>query len=284
MFENYANTMKDHNVRILPLILLLVICPSTFGKTLQDVIYLKNESIIRGVIIEHLLENDRYKIQLTNGEVFSFEKRNIIKIKKEPSVVIENTIPPISSSPSINSNIVKANKPSLPAINQTISIGNLWHSVSRPYSNTNSDITLVERFNGIKLNYQKNHTKHIASRYGFEYAKLDRIEVTNESDEVLEAVAKVDDNSYTGLSATIVASSNLQRGFRIYVGAGLYNHHYFNEVVKDQNYIGTRFELGGGYMWQDLSLTLQYQWHGREQYPDDIDSIFSGGLEIGMAF
>ncbi len=83
MFENYANTMKDHNVRILPLILLLVICPSTFGKTLQDVIYLKNESIIRGVIIEHLLENDRYKIQLTNGEVFSFEKRNIIKIKKE---------------------------------------------------------------------------------------------------------------------------------------------------------------------------------------------------------
>ena len=281
-------------MRYLLCIILLSTSQSLLAQNLEDVIYLKNGSIVRGEIIEHHIINNQYKIQIEDGSIFSFQQADIIKIRKEP--LFNSKKESVSSEVSVNHNLTanhsttNNHQQTLPAIEHTLSIGNLWHSVSSPTITTNSysgyetKSDQVERYNGIKLNYQMVHTRHIASRYALEYAKLDRIESIDSNDAVLDANHLVDDNRYTGLIATLVASSNLQRGWRIYVGAGLYNHHYTNENTKDRNYIGTRFELGGGYMWKDLFLLLQYQWHGSEQYPEEVNSIFSGGLEIGMAF
>lgn len=53
-------------------------------KNYQDVIYLKNGSIIRGLIIEQVV-NESFKIETTDDNVFVFEIDKIEKIAKEPT-------------------------------------------------------------------------------------------------------------------------------------------------------------------------------------------------------
>ena len=267
------------------------------AQTMQDVLLLKNGSIIRGQLINYSYESNTYSIKISDASVHTFSKAVISKITKEattPLLAVPNNIEihTAQTEPQPMANTLSAQpltlfpalpKSLLPEIKHDLSIGNLWHSVHKPYQNGNSELTEVARYNGVKLHYQQNHTKHLASRYGFEYATLDRIDLTS-NDEEAGTINTVDKDRYSGLIVTAIASTNLQRGWRAYVGAGLYNHHYANENSKDRNYLGTRFEFGGGYMWKTLALTLQYNWHGREQYPSDTDTIFSGGFNLSMGF
>ena len=53
----------------------------------QDVVYLRNGSIIRGVIIEQI-PNESLKIQTPGGSVFVFTGcRKFVKIAKEPTMI-----------------------------------------------------------------------------------------------------------------------------------------------------------------------------------------------------
>ena len=52
----------------------------------QDVVYLKNGSIIRGVIIEQI-PNESLKIQTQGGSVFVFQMSEVVRIAKEPAMV-----------------------------------------------------------------------------------------------------------------------------------------------------------------------------------------------------
>lgn len=67
------------------LLLLLVLCSitTTIART-QDVVYLKNGSIIRGVIIEQI-PNSSLKIQTDDGSIFAYKIGEISKITKEDS-------------------------------------------------------------------------------------------------------------------------------------------------------------------------------------------------------
>lgn len=49
---------------------------------LEDVIYLKNGSIIRGVLIEQV-PNQSYKIQTKDGNVFVYDIKDVLKLTKE---------------------------------------------------------------------------------------------------------------------------------------------------------------------------------------------------------
>ena len=52
----------------------------------EDVIYLKNGSIVRGVIIEQI-PDDSVKIQIQGGSLFIFRMSEVLKIVKEPTIV-----------------------------------------------------------------------------------------------------------------------------------------------------------------------------------------------------
>jgi len=89
--------MKLHYV--LPLILVLLSLPFLLNgqTTYEDVVYLKNGSIIRGVIIEQIL-NQSIKIQTKDNSLFVFNMDEIEKITKEQhSVVNANKITPVNS-------------------------------------------------------------------------------------------------------------------------------------------------------------------------------------------
>lgn len=53
---------------------------------MQDVVYLKNGSVIRGIIIEQV-PNVSVKIQTADGSMFFYEMNEILKLTKEPAIV-----------------------------------------------------------------------------------------------------------------------------------------------------------------------------------------------------
>ena len=65
------------------LILLSVVSVICFGQSnYQDVVYLKNGSIIRGVIIEQV-PNESIKIETVGGNVFAYKLVEVEKLTKE---------------------------------------------------------------------------------------------------------------------------------------------------------------------------------------------------------
>ncbi len=55
---------------------------TTTGGDLQEVMYLKNGSIVRGTIVEQI-SNQSLKIQTNDGSVFVYEMAEVVKIAKE---------------------------------------------------------------------------------------------------------------------------------------------------------------------------------------------------------
>jgi len=64
------------------IIILLILCCALFAKEYIDVVYLKNGSIIKGVIIEQI-PSQTIKIKTAGGSVFVYQMDEVVKIVKE---------------------------------------------------------------------------------------------------------------------------------------------------------------------------------------------------------
>ena len=64
------------------LIIALTVCISTYGQNLQEVVYLKNGSVIKGTIIEQV-PNESLTIKTADGSTFVWKMSEISKITKE---------------------------------------------------------------------------------------------------------------------------------------------------------------------------------------------------------
>jgi hypothetical protein len=70
------------------LFLLIIFSFNVFAQSsLEEVVYLKNGSIIRGTIIEQI-PNEKIKIQTSEGNVFVYKYDEIEKITKEPQHLV----------------------------------------------------------------------------------------------------------------------------------------------------------------------------------------------------
>ena len=71
--------------RLIVTLLLLgtLVTVSAYSQNLEDVVYLKNGSIIRGTITE-MFPKEPIKIQMRDGSIFVYELDDILKIVKEP--------------------------------------------------------------------------------------------------------------------------------------------------------------------------------------------------------
>ena len=71
-------------------VLIFTVVSHASAQQYQDVVYLKNGSIIRGIIIEQI-PGESLKIQTQGGSVFVFRMSEIVKIVKE-STMVQTTI------------------------------------------------------------------------------------------------------------------------------------------------------------------------------------------------
>ena len=70
---------------IMVCVLVFAVAAHASAQQYQEVVYLKNGSIIRGVIIEQI-PNESLKIQTQGGSVFVFKMSEVAKIVKEPAI------------------------------------------------------------------------------------------------------------------------------------------------------------------------------------------------------
>ena len=71
---------------IIMCVLVFAVVSHASAQNYQDVVYLRNGSIIRGVIIEQI-PNESLKIQTPGGSVFVHRMSEVLKIAKEPTMI-----------------------------------------------------------------------------------------------------------------------------------------------------------------------------------------------------
>jgi len=264
----------------------------------QDVIYKKDGSVLKGTLIEQDFENGRYKIQLMGGSVFVVQRDDIEKITKEAAPVsqTEQELDALAVESRAKSSKISQYSPSMSNIDSTYQkplstdsvfyIGTLSHIISVEHDNYyySEKITQIARYGGIKLGFQKNYSNNIAAQLSLNSGKLNSVEIVDQDDYVLEEYSGSDlvDESYLGLSGSIIASTNLQRGWQFYTGLGLLHDEYSNEY-GDATFTSLGLELGMGYSWQSLQLALQYQGAIAGDYPSEF-SVGHLNLQLGVNF
>ena len=65
-------------------LILLFACLSINAQKMQDVVYMKNGSVIRGLVMEQIPDSI-IKIGTSDGSIFVFQTQDVVKITKEPS-------------------------------------------------------------------------------------------------------------------------------------------------------------------------------------------------------
>jgi hypothetical protein len=277
----------------------------------QDVIYKKDGSILKGVLLEQNFENGTYKIQLAGGSIFVVKEGDIDKMTTEETKAVNNSaeaqleVIAEESRARLDSNRVNSlpihgfNSQVMPfpitdtKQNQSsFYIGTLSHSISykfdayltQDFGNSYyiEEVEAVDKFKGIKLGFQTNYSKHIASHLSLSRGSFDSSEVISSDGHILESLnsSELPDISYLGLSASIIASTNLQKGWQFSTGLGILRDSYSHDFGTD-TYTSLGLELGMGYSWEKIQLGLQYQGVLTGDYDSDLD-VSNLHLQLGI--
>ncbi len=284
----------------LAIITLVFISQTSFAQSLQDVIYKKDGSILRGNLIEQDFTNGTYKIQLIGGSVFNITKEEIDKITKEKpfnntaqtgsgiNINVENN-PNINQAPAVTQN---------PVIKQT-SFSNIYieppkkesrHSIrigSMSKKITDSDDNGIG-FSGLNIAYQYNLNEHVAIYTEYNNADLNS-EIIDGDDYYISSHEK-DNHSFYGSEVSAMLSTNNFQGWQFYAGLGAFSEK-FTRFDESETISGAVFTLGLGYSWQTLQLNLRFSGHGSDDYKntaynygDDDVSATNIAFQLGFNF
>ncbi len=274
-------------MRKLWIVALLMTSLSAAAQTLEDVIYKKDGSVLRGTLVEQDFENGRYKIQLQGGSLFSVNKADIEKITKEAPFVSSSTQSDgininINNNPSISQNPVIEQSPVM-SLSQTPNtekskaksvfyIG----TMSKSFSDENDDNGAS--YSGLNLAYQANASEHIALYTALNLGSLSTVTENGvESD-----VNDFSDESYRSFELDALLSSNNYQGWQFYTGLGLFTEKY-STSSDSETFSGTNFILGIGYSWQTLQAQLRVAINNSSDYNDEFTHS-SANLQLGFNF
>ena len=234
---------------------------------LDDVIYLNNGSVIRGIIIEQRPKDGVYKIQSEGGNIFVYKTDEIEKVTKEPKINgLQNGININIVNNNTNTNIdeEKENN-SKKDTSRRHAIGMSSWGLSRE-NRTSGD---KAQFQGGAITYQYGLNDHIATRINIYSA-------THEDVSSLKA---------SGLDVQLILTSNARNsGFKFYIGAGYFSEKWENDsaIIKASlSYSGAEGVFGFGYNWNRVGLDLAGAVRPKSSYDETADVLYvTGALRI----
>lgn len=281
----------------------------------EDVIYKQDGSIIRGNLIEQDFAKGLYKIQIMGGSIFVIPRDEIVKITKEPSKatpaqpsnsITQKSLPATSNKQELakQPSSQRATQPSKARHSPTY-VKRFWQYIttrpnhhnqypnhvvhlgygSRTYDVKNSDYTIDDsvewNLKGATFAYQMYFDKHWSGYIEYADTSMDRI-TDQDGTPVFISVPKseYEDIRANTLQALALLSSNNDRGWQFYLGAGFYR----DEIQYDDqkhNAVGSAYTLGMGYAWSRLQLHFRIFGHNSDDYEDDIESVSSSTLQLG---
>jgi hypothetical protein len=231
----------------------------------DDVVYTKDGSVLRGKLIEQDFENNRYKLQIKGGSVLAIATEDIRKITKEPAAQLPaNDSPSEKAMPEPNTLTTQGKihnvAPTKPATFNTVYFGRVYHETSEPYKDhfSNNDYTQYHNYRGLRAAYQHEHSEHIATLYALETAKLDTITIEDKDrNDTIYNLNIPESVRYLGVKSSIIASTNLNKGWQFYLGGGLFYDTYFQDS-GNRNNAGILYDFGLGYSWYTCQAMLRF--------------------------
>lgn len=145
-------------------------------------------------------------------------------------------------------------------ISNTFYIGRVYHEASQPHFNdiSDHDYTLYKNFRGLRAAFQRVHSEHLASLYALETARLDTMTLEdNERIDTRFNLTPPEKMQYVGLKSSIIASTNLRKGWQFYLGGGLFYDTYIMDSGNRDNY-GVRYDFGFGHSWYHCQAMLRF--------------------------
>jgi hypothetical protein len=257
--------------------------------TLEDVIYKKDGSVLRGTLIEQDFANGKYKIQLQGGSVFSVDKGNIEKISKEAPLVDNspNTSANANNSANINQSLQVEQNPAqnesyvVPSETRgTFYIGSMIHTLKTTTVFSESVFT----YTGLNLAGQFNMNQHFAIYADLNIGSFSEKEETDRFGNTnIYSGSDLTDEDYSSAQVAAILSTNLYQGWQLFTGLGVYSESY--TTANDSfDTSGTDFQLGLGYSWQTVQLLLRINILNSSDYSDAVDSSTTGHLQFGFNF
>jgi len=263
-------------------ILLLLLLPSFgFANTLEDVIYKKDGSVLRGSLIEQDFEKGSFKIQINGGSVFVIPQAEVAKITKEPLVEPDLTQP--------SSNYAATPMPSVPATANTTYIdeidGVLFIGTSgRSFTDDSNDFYHTDYlYSGWNIGGQKNFNQHVALYSDINIAKLSegtRTYLWGYEEKLNDS--ELSDTNYFSLQLSLLLSTNQYKGWQFFTGIGRFKER-FSADSKNKTYEGEVYHLGLGYSWQSLQLLLRVNLLDGD-HPEHLTNNTNGHLQLGFNF
>ncbi|NVK36917.1 MAG: hypothetical protein HWE18_03235 [Gammaproteobacteria bacterium] len=277
-------------MKLLPVIFGVVLIHSAAAQTLQDVIYKKDGSVLRGTLVEQDFDNGRYKIRLDGGSIFSVSQEEITKITKEAPLaqgqansgvnININNNPSITQNPQLTSSQALPVYPEEKSINGTFYIGTMNHTLKA--SNIFMETEFV--YSGLNIGGQANFNRHFAL-----YADLnigsysERTDTDSFGNSVTYSGDDLTDETYTSAQIAAILSTNLYQGWQFFTGLGAFSESYSTDDNSFQA-SGSDFQLGLGYSWKTLQLLLRINILNSSDYDDNVDSSTTGHLQLGFNF
>jgi len=262
------------------------------AQTLQDVIYKKDGSVLRGNLIEQDFILGRYKIRLLGGSIFSVDKTEIEKISKEASP----SKPKVTHGGLVNVNI--ENNPSIhqqPVIKQTAQARRPY-AVVKPKSErfkhsirmgtmrkdvTDSDYNGLG-YRGYNIAYQYNYDKHIAIYGEFNHGNLTSVIINDMDYDAQEYGQENSSARYRGGQLAAMLSTNNYEGWQFYAGLGAFIEGY-TEREDMSSIAGTIGIVGMGYCWTNKQVQARVTSFESSDYPDNLSSDVVS-LQLGLNF
>lgn len=277
-------------MRLAIIFLLVIMSHIIHANLLEDVIYKKDGTILRGTLIEQDFANGKYKIQLTGGSVFSVDKNDIEKIGKEA---------PLAGSSNSGVNININNSPSIqqnPQVNQTAHqntdlnpthktrgtfyIGTMSHTLKTKTVFGENEFT----YSGLNIAGQINANQHLAAYADLNIGSFsEKVETDNNGNSTTYSGSDLADEDYSSAQLAVILSTNLYEGWQFFTGLGVYSESY-ETGTESFTSTGSDFQLGLGYSWQSLQLLVRINVLNSADYSDAVDSSSTGHLQLGFNF
>lgn len=273
------------------LLILSVISSTVMSNNLEDVIYKKDGTILRGTLIEQDLANGKYKIQLNGGSVFSVDKDDIQKIGKEAPLAVTspnngvnitiNNNPSINQSPQVQQSTDQDTALYAPSKTRgTFYVGTMSHTLKTKTLFNESEFT----YTGLNLAGQINVNQHFALYADLNMGSFsEKKETDSLGNTTTYSGSDLADEDYSSAQMAAILSTNLYEGWQFFTGLGVYSESYETDTESFDT-TGTDFQLGLGYSWQTLQLLLRINILNSSDYSEAVDSSTTGHLQLGFNF
>ena len=284
--------MRGSNPVLRLLLLSTLFMPACiWANTLEDVIYKKDGSVLRGTLIEQDFASGKYKIQLDGGSVFSVDKADIVKIGKEAPIanggnsgvnININNSPVINQNPQVEQNTVQsASYDETPKKTRgTFYIGTMSHTLKSSSIIGDSEYT----YSGLNIGGQVNINQHFGI---YSDLNLGTFSEKKETDRFGNTTTfsgdDLADENYTSAQIGLILSTNLYQGWQFFTGLGVFSESYSTDD-ESANASGSDFQLGLGYSWQTLQVVLRANILNSSDYSEAVESSSTGHLQLGFNF